>query len=95
MTSTTDHNQNLENFIKWLREIEARDPEELIILVYSKHKVRNKARTSSAMPADQLKSVLERQGLPNELLNRIPPPSSNQSGEIEVEWQEWDNSTKT
>ena len=95
MTNTTDHNQNLEKFIKWFREIEARDQEELITLVYSEHKVRDMVRTFSSMPVDQRKAVFERLGLPNELLNRIPPPSSNQSGEIEVEWQEWDNSTKT
>ena len=95
MSSTTDHNQNLENFIKWFREIEARDQEELITLVYSEHKVRDMVRTFSSMPVDQRKAVFERLGLPNELLNRIPPPSSNQGGEIEVEWQEWDSSTKT
>ena len=72
MTNTTDHTQNLEKFIKWFREIEPRDQEELITLVYSEHKVRDMVRTFSSMPV-----------------------SSNQSGEIEVEWQEWDNSTKT
>ena len=95
MTNTTDHNQNLDKFIKWFREIETRDQEELITLVYSEHKVRDMVRTFSSMPVDQRKAVFERLGLPNDLLNRIPPPSSNQNGEIEVEWQEWDNSTKT
>ena len=95
MTNASDHNQNLEKFIKWFREIETRDQEELITLVYSEHKVRDMVRTFSSMPVDQRKAVFERLGLPNELLNRIPPPSANQSSEIEVEWQEWDNSTKT
>ena len=94
MTNTTDHNQNLEKFIKWFREIEKRDQDELITLVYSEHKVRDMVRTFSSMPVDQRKAVFQRLGLPNELLNRIPPPSSNQIGDIEVEWQEWDNSTK-
>ncbi len=43
------------------------------------------------MPVDQRKAVFQRLGLPNDLLNRIPPPSAVTSNEIEVEWQEWDN----
>jgi hypothetical protein len=44
------------------------------------------------MPVDQRKTVFQRLGLPNDLLNRIPPPSAVANGEIEVEWQEWDSS---
>ena len=42
------------------------------------------------MPTDQRKVVFERLGLPNDMLNRIPPPTSQGVGEGEVEWKEWD-----
>ena len=91
MTSNTDQNQQIEVFIKWFRELDSRDQGELMTLVYSEHKVRDMVRTFSSMPVDQRKAVFQRLGLPNDLLNRIPPPSANVNGEIEVEWQEWDN----
>lgn len=91
MTSNTDQNQQIEVFIKWFRELDSRDQGELMTLVYSEHKVRDMVRTFSSMPVDQRKAVFQRLGLPNDLLNRIPPPSANENGEIEVEWQEWDN----
>ena len=91
MTSNTDQNQQIELFIKWFRELDTRDQGELMTLVYSEHKVRDMVRTFSSMPVDQRKAVFQRLGLPNDLLNRIPPPSANENGEIEVEWQEWDN----
>lgn len=91
MTSNTDQNQQIEIFIKWFRELDSRDQGELMTLVYSEHKVRDMVRTFSSMPVDQRKAVFQRLGLPNDLLNRIPPPSANENGEIEVEWQEWDN----
>ena len=91
MTSNTDQNQQIETFIKWFRELDSRDQGELMTLVYSEHKVRDMVRTFSSMPVDQRKAVFQRLGLPNDLLNRIPPPSANENGEIEVEWQEWDN----
>jgi len=34
--------------------------------------------------------VFERLGLPNDMLNRIPPPTAQGVGEVEVEWKEWD-----
>ena len=91
MTSNTDQNQQIEIFIKWFRDLDPRDQGELMTLVYSEHKVRDMVRTFSSMPVDQRKAVFQRLGLPNDLLNRIPPPSANENGEIEVEWQEWDN----
>ena len=94
MTSSTEQNQQLEKFIHWFRDLDSRDQDELMTLVYSEHKVRDMVRSFSSMPVDQRKAVFQRLGLPNDLLNRIPPPSVNESGEIEVEWQEWDN-TKT
>ena len=92
MTSSTEQNQQLEKFIHWFRDLDSRDQDELMTLVYSEHKVRDMVRSFSSMPVDQRKAVFQRLGLPNDLLNRIPPPSVNESGEIEVEWQEWDNS---
>jgi hypothetical protein len=35
--------------------------------------------------------VFQRLGLPNEMLSRIPPPSADQIGDVEVEWKEWDS----
>lgn len=93
MTSTPDQHQRLEQFLKWFRDLEARDQDELMSLVYSEHKVRDMVRTFSSMPVDQRKAVFQRLGLPNDLLNRIPPPSAGENGEIEVEWQEWDKNS--
>jgi len=92
MTSTPDTQQRVDQFLQWFRELEAPDQDELMTLVYSEHKVRDVVRTFSSMPVDQRKAVFQRLGLPNDLLNRIPPPSTSANGEIEVEWQEWDSS---
>ena len=90
-TSSSDQQQRLELFLQWFRELEHSDQEELMTLVYGEHKVRDVVRTFSSMPVDQRKAVFQRLGLPNGMLNRIPPPSAVPNGEIEVEWQEWDN----
>lgn len=94
MTSSPDSSQRVENFLQWFRELANADQDELMTLVYSEHKVREVVRTFSSMPVDQRKAVFQRLGLPNDLLNRIPPPSSVQNGEIDVEWKEWDGSNK-
>lgn len=91
MTNSPDLQQRVEQFLQWFRELDAPDQDELMMLVYSEHKVRDVVRTFSSMPGDQRKAVFQRLGLPNDLLNRIPPPSANSNGDIEVEWQEWDN----
>lgn len=91
MTSSPDQQQKLENFIQWFRDLDFTDQAELMALVHSEHQVRDVVRTFSSMPVDQRKAVFQRLGLPNDLLNRIPPPSSVTEGEIEVEWKEWDN----
>jgi hypothetical protein len=91
MNTQSDDNQRLDQFLQWFRDLEASDQGELMTLVYSEHKIRDMVRTFSSMPVDQRKSVFQRLGLPNDLLNRIPPPSAMASGDIEVEWQEWDN----
>lgn len=90
MTASPDNQQRVEQFLQWFRELDAPDQDELMTLVYSEHKVRDVVRTFSSMPVDQRKAVFQRLGLPNDLLNRIPPPSAVPNGEIEVEWQEWD-----
>ena len=92
MAVTPDHQQRVDQFLHWFRDLGASDQEELMTLSYSEHKVRDVVRTFSSMPVDQRKAVFQRLGLPNDLLNRIPPPSAAANGEIEVEWQEWDNS---
>ena len=92
MTSTPDTQHRVDQFLQWFRELDAPDQDELMTLVYSEHKVRDVVRTFSSMPVDQRKAVFQRLGLPNDLLNRIPPPSAASNGEIEVEWQEWDSS---
>jgi len=92
MTSTPNTQQRVDQFLQWFRELDAPDQDELMTLVYSEHKVRDVVRTFSSMPVDQRKAVFQRLGLPNDLLNRIPPPSASANGEIEVEWQEWDSS---
>tara|TARA_Y100000746_G_scaffold224707_1_gene227570 strand:+ start:217 stop:504 length:288 start_codon:yes stop_codon:yes gene_type:complete len=94
MTMSSENQQRVESFLEWFRALESHDQEELMTLVYSEHKVRDVVRTFSTMPEGQRKAVFQRLGLPNDLLNRIPPPSAASNGEIEVDWQEWD-STKT
>ena len=91
MNSTTDQIRNLDKFLNWFRELDPCDQDELMTLVYTEHKVRDMVRNFSSMPVDQRKAVFQRLGLPNDLLNRIPPPSTNGNSDIEVEWQEWDN----
>ena len=91
MNPSSDDNQRLDQFLQWFRDLDASDQGELMTLVYIEHKVRDMVRTFSSMPVDQRKAVFQRLGLPNDLLNRIPPPSAVTSNEIEVEWQEWDN----
>ena len=91
MNHSPDQTRQLEKFIDWFKNLEPSDQDELMSLVYSEHKVRDMVRTFSSMPVDQRKAVFHRLGLPNDLLNRIPPPSANENGDIEVEWQEWDN----
>ena len=93
MNLPTDQTRQLENFINWFKELDASDQDELMSLVYNEHKVRDMVRTFSSMPVDQRKAVFQRLGLPNYLLNRIPPPSAGENGEIEVEWQEWDKTS--
>ena len=84
-----DNTNSVEKFITFFKGLEVGEQNELIQLVYEEHKIRNVVRTFSSMPTDQRRSVFQRLGLPQDLLNRIPPPVSMQEGEIEVEWQEW------
>ncbi len=91
MTISPDNQNRVDSFLEWFRALEVRDQEELMTLVYSEHKVRDVVRTFSSMPEGQRKAVFQRLGLPNDLLNRIPPPSSATNGDIDVEWQEWDS----
>ena len=91
MNHSPDQTRQLEKFIDWFKNLDPSDQDELMSLVYSEHKVRDMVRTFSSMPVDQRKAVFHRLGLPNDLLNRIPPPSANENGDIEVEWREWDN----
>jgi hypothetical protein len=92
MSTPNNQQQRVDQFLQWFRDLDAPDQDELMTLVYSEHKVRDVVRTFSSMPVDQRKTVFQRLGLPNDLLNRIPPPSAVANGEIEVEWQEWDSS---
>ena len=84
-----ENTNSVEKFVSFFKGLEAGEQNELMQLVYEEHKVRNVVRTFSSMPTDQRRSVFQRLGLPQDLLNRIPPPVSMQEGEIEVEWQEW------
>ena len=90
-TGSTDLNSRVDEFLRWFQALEAKDQEELMALVYNEHKVRDVVRSFSAMPVEQRKAVFQRLGLPNDLLTRIPPPASAGVGDVEVEWQEWDN----
>ena len=84
-----DNTNSVEKFVSFFKGLQAEEQNELMQLVYEEHKVRNVVKTFSSMPTDQRRSVFQRLGLPQDLLNRIPPPVSMQEGEIEVEWQEW------
>ena len=85
MTSS-DLSQRLPKFLAWFQQLDAADQEELMSLAYSEFKV----RAFASMPTDQRRVVFERLGLPNDMLNRIPPPTAQGVGEVEVEWKEWD-----
>ena len=84
-----ENTNSVEKFISFFKGLESSEQNELMQLVYEEHKVRNVVKTFSSMPTDQRRSVFQRLGLPQDLLNRIPAPVSIQEGEIEVEWQEW------
>ena len=84
-----ENTNSVEKFISFFKSLESSEQNELMQLVYEEHKVRNVVKTFSSMPTDQRRSVFQRLGLPQDLLNRIPAPVSIQEGEIEVEWQEW------
>ena len=90
MTSP-DLGQRLQKFLAWFQQLDSADQEELMNLVYSEYKVREVVRSFASMPADQRRLVFERLGLPNDMLNRIPPPTSQGVGDVEVEWKEWDS----
>jgi hypothetical protein len=92
LMSSADSQQRIDQFLQWFRDLDSSDQDELMTLVHSEHKVREVVRSFSAMPVDQRKSVFQRLGLPNDLLNRIPPPATCTDSEIDVEWKEWDNS---
>ncbi|MEB3172441.1 MAG: hypothetical protein VKL97_01105 [Cyanobacteriota bacterium] len=87
-----DAQEHLERFINWFRQLDGPDQQELMRLVYNEHKIREVVRTFSSMPMEQRQAVFQRLGLPNEILSRIPPPSAEQIGDVEVEWKEWDSS---
>ena len=89
-TAVSDLSGRVDEFLRWFQALDCKDQEELMILVYSEHKVRDVVRSFSAMPVEQRKAVFQRLGLPNDLLTRIPPPASAGVGDVEVEWQEWD-----
>ena len=90
-TGSTDHNSRVDEFLRWFQALDSRDQGELMTLVYNEHKVRDVVRSFSAMPVEHRKAVFQRLGLPNDMLSRIPPPASEGVGDVEVEWQEWDN----
>lgn len=91
-SSSSDLKGRVDDFLRWFQNLDARDQEELMGLVYSEHKIRDLVRSFSTMPVDQRKAVFQRLGLPNDMLNRIPPPAANGVAEVEVEWQEWEAS---
>ena len=81
---------DLQAFFDWFGELEPNDQEAMIKLVHNEYRIRKVVRSFSSMSMDQRQEVFHRLGLPNELLNRIPPPVPGQVEE--VEWKEWDNS---
>lgn len=93
MTATfaPDLNSRVEAFLLWFKELDAKPQEDLMAVVYNEHKVHDVVRSFSSMPISQRKIVFQRLGLPNELLSQIPSPLTSDVGDIEVEWQEWDN----
>jgi len=82
--------QKLSEFLDWFRALDQSDQTELMDLVRTEYQVRDVVRSFSGMPVEQRKAVFQRLGLPNDMLSRIPPPANGSSGDVEVEWQEWD-----
>ena len=82
--------QKLSEFLDWFRALDQSDQTELMDLVRTEYQVRDVVRSFSGMPVEQRKAVFQRLGLPNDMLSRIPPPTNGSSGDVEVEWQEWD-----
>jgi hypothetical protein len=89
-----DSKAKLEKFVSWFTDLSEEDQDELMKMVYSEYKVRDVVRAFSTMPAVQRQTVFQRLGLPNELLTKIPAPDVNATGELEVEWQEWNGEQK-
>ena len=89
-----DSKAKLEKFFSWFTDLPEEDQDELMKMVYSEYKVRDVVRAFSTMPAVQRQTVFQRLGLPNELLTKIPAPDVNATGELEVEWQEWNGEQK-
>jgi hypothetical protein len=94
-TPSMDAQARVEKFFGWFRQLDAGDQEALIRLVYNEHKIRDVVRTFSGMPTEQRQAVFQRLGLPNDLLNRIPPPTPGQMEDVEVEWKEWNGPAPT
>ena len=84
----------VEEFLKWFKGLSEEDQDELMKMVYSEYKVRDVVRVFAKMPSVQRQTVFQRLGLPEDLLAKIPPPGTTDTGELEVEWQEWDGVTK-
>ena len=84
----------VEEFLKWFKGLSEEDQDELMKMVYSEYKVRDVVRVFAKMPSVQRQTVFQRLGLPEELLAKIPSPGTTDTGELEVEWQEWDGVTK-
>ena len=89
-----DSKAKLEKFVSWFTDLPEEDQDELMKMVYSESKVRDVVRAFSTMPAVQRQTVFQRLGLPNELLTKIPAPGVYDTGELEVEWQEWNGEQK-
>ena len=89
-----DFKAKLEKFVSWFKDLPEEDQDELMKMVYSEYKVRDVVRAFSTMPAVQRQTVFQRLGLPNELPTKIPAAGVNDTGELEVEWQEWNGEQK-
>ena len=84
----------VEEFLKWFKGLPEEDQDELMKMVYSEYKVRDVVRVFASMPTVQRQTVFQRLGLPDELLAKIPSAGTAETGELEVEWQEWDGDKK-